>query len=810
MLIIKDTPYSTDKAFPDYPFELSDFQKHSIDAIDNSNHVLVCAPTSSGKTLVAEHKIRNRSKGKKIIYTTPIKALSNFIFNELTHKYPDISFGILTGDIKYNPDADCIVMTTEILRNLLYNKKIKTDKLQLTVELDVYTDVDAIIFDEVHYITNKERGRVWEESIILLPQHIQLIMLSATIERPELFGNWLSSIKTQDVTLAMTNKRIVPLKHYAFMGFLKSIDKLEKRDFKGIEAYDKTLVCIMDEHANFNPSIYDKIKELKKNYFKFISNKSIFNDLVQFLKIKDLLPTIIFTLSKKKCESYAKLVTVSVNDTTEQLESLAIFDKELRKSDHYEHLIKLDEYAKIKTLVQKGIAYHHSGVYHVFKEIIEKMLCYDIDGKKHSFIKILFATETFAVGINIPVKATCYTGLSKFSEGNFRLLKPHEYKQMSGRAGRRGMDKLGYSILLPNLYDLPTQSEMTEILMGKSQIIYSRFVPNFQFILKLILTGKDQIGPFIKSSLLNREIVEEEKHLTMEMETVHIPNRDYSKCVEYEELLNPRLDGFIKLSQKMIKKNRKLADGIKNELGFNALYEDYKVDKETIEYRDNLQNNLNKNNGYIDSCILKIITLLKDTQYIIANSNIPDYQNLQPPDISIKGIIASQINECNEIIFTELIMNNYLDNLQGAEIVAILSLFIQSKSNTDETPSIEGLIIPSHLKPHIKALLDISTCFENRMNDHKLYIDIDWSLSLNSIDYMYEWASGADFNTLIQKYGLFPGNFVKDVIKINNIVQDVIKMAGILENPALVSAASNIEQTIIRDCVNMESLYVKV
>ena len=284
----------------------------------------------------------------------------------------------MTGDIKYNPDADCIVMTTEILRNLLYNKKIKTDKLQLTVELDVYTDVDAIIFDEVHYITNKERGRVWEESIILLPQHIQLIMLSATIERPELFGNWLSSIKTQDVTLAMTNKRIVPLKHYAFMGFLKSIDKLEKRDFKGIEAYDKTLVCIMDEHANFNPSIYDKIKELKKNYFKFISNKSIFNDLVQFLKIKDLLPTIIFTLSKKKCESYAKLVTVSVNDTTEQLESLAIFDKELRKSDHYEHLIKLDEYAKIKTLVQKGIAYHHSGVYHVFKEIIEKMLCYNI------------------------------------------------------------------------------------------------------------------------------------------------------------------------------------------------------------------------------------------------------------------------------------------------------------------------------------------------------------------------------------------------------------------------------------------------
>ena len=337
--------------------------------------------------------------------------------------------------------------------------------MQLTVELDVYSDVDAIIFDEVHYITNKERGRVWEESIILLPQEIQLIMLSAT-EKPELFGNWIASIKNRDVTLAITDKRIVPLKHYLFMGFLKSIEKVEKRDFKAIETYDKSLMCIMDEHKNFNPVHYDKIKQLKRNYYKFISNKAIFNDLVNFLKLKNLLPSIIFTLSKKKCEQYAKLVTVSLNDSEEQSEALTMFDRELRKTDNYKYLIEMEEYHQIKSLVQRGIAYHHSGVYHVFKEVIEKMLCYqDKDGKKRCLIKILFATETFAVGINIPVRATCYTGLSKFSEGNFRLLKPHEYKQMSGRAGRRGMDTQGYSILLPNLYNLPTHNEIIEMLI---------------------------------------------------------------------------------------------------------------------------------------------------------------------------------------------------------------------------------------------------------------------------------------------------------------------------------------------------------
>ena len=230
-VIIKNNEYKGENLFNEYSFELSDFQKHSIDALENNHNVLVSAPTASGKTLVAEHIIRKNSKlnidkQHQVIYTTPVKALSNFLYNDFVEKFPDISFGIMTGDIKFNPEADCVIMTTEILRNLLYNKKIKTDKMELTIEIDVYNNVSGVIFDEVHYIGDSHRGRVWEETLILLPPKIQLVMLSATIEKPEIFAKWVANVKDIPVTLAVNEKRIVPLKYYILFLIVLEISKL--------------------------------------------------------------------------------------------------------------------------------------------------------------------------------------------------------------------------------------------------------------------------------------------------------------------------------------------------------------------------------------------------------------------------------------------------------------------------------------------------------------------------------------------------------------------------------------------------------
>ena len=210
-----------------YPFELSFFQKAAVTAIQKGDSVLVTAHTGSGKTLPAEYGIEYWvSKGKKVVYTSPIKALSNQKFHEFTDKYPEISFGLLTGDIKYNPEAEVLIMTTEILRNTLFQKTIlSTNQTEtssaLQFDMDLQSELSCVIFDEVHYINDQSRGKVWEEAIMMLPNHVQLIMLSATIDTPTNFATWVEQQNpTKQVWLCSTNTRVVPLKHYMYLSLI--------------------------------------------------------------------------------------------------------------------------------------------------------------------------------------------------------------------------------------------------------------------------------------------------------------------------------------------------------------------------------------------------------------------------------------------------------------------------------------------------------------------------------------------------------------------------------------------------------------
>jgi antiviral helicase SKI2 len=221
-VIIRNEKYDGDCKFETSSFELSDFQKWAIDAFENGKNVLITAHTGSGKTYPAEHAImKSVLMGKKIIYTSPIKSLSNQKYNDFQNKFKYASVGILTGDIKYNPEGNVLIMTTEILRNLVLYKKIKDTKTGLDIELDIETEIGCVIFDEIHYINDIDRGHVWEETLILLPKNIQLIMLSATIYNPEWFCNWLCDIRERDIILTSTNNRvgdqITPIKWYEYI-----------------------------------------------------------------------------------------------------------------------------------------------------------------------------------------------------------------------------------------------------------------------------------------------------------------------------------------------------------------------------------------------------------------------------------------------------------------------------------------------------------------------------------------------------------------------------------------------------------------
>ena len=817
-LFIKNEPYTGSCVFSEYPFPLSDFQKHSIDALENNQNVLVSAPTASGKTLVAEHMIRKNSKlnidkQHQVIYTTPVKALSNFLYNDFVHKFPDISFGIMTGDIKFNPEADCVIMTTEILRNLLYNKKINTDKMELTIEIDVYNNVSGVIFDEVHYIGDSHRGRVWEETLILLPPKIQLVMLSATIEKPEIFAKWVANIKDVPVTLAVNEKRIVPLNYYLYTSFLPKLEKLNKTEEQetNINLFSNKLTLLMDHTNKFNNNLYDISKKTKKNFHQFVSSKAVFNDLALYLRDNNLLPSIVFTLSRKKCELFASQLNVVLNTQEEQSEVMNIFESKVHKCFNYKQITEMKEYSEIKQLVSKGIAYHHSGVYHIFKEIIEMLMAHkNKDGKAQPLIKLLFATETFAIGINIPVKSISYTGLSKYSEQGFRYLHPHEFKQMSGRAGRRGMDTQGVAILLPNLYDLPQANEMKCIMSGHNQLIKSQFIPNFQFLLKLILTGNNQIMRFIKQSLLHSEI--DKTNLTLQDKLTNYKISDIdTKIVEFFDNIQTLEEKLtMKISQKERKRIQRELSNTKEEKFYKqhcSAYQKYTILKR--EYNQ-IQNDITNNQSYLHSIIIEILSYLQRTNYIVRNISIEDYENIENIHITTKGIVASQINECNEILLTEMISEGYLNNLSKEEICVVLSMFIDSKLNDgNEEYEPNSLDISRNVKNKMYEIVALKDNIIYDLSKDLHQLDISWELYLNMAQVVNDWVLGFTPNQITSKYDIYIGSFVKDIIKLNNIVQNVMTSAEIFENYELQSTCSQIESILVRDIVNMDSIYLK-
>ena len=228
--------------FSQFPFPLSAFQKYAIEGIIKKNHVLVTAHTGSGKTLPAEFAIKYfTGQNKKVIYTSPIKALSNQKFYEFSQKFPDISIGLFTGDIKINPEADVLIMTTEILQNTLFNHihGVKHDKTMM-FQMDFETELAAVVFDEVHYINDEDRGQVWEKTILMLPDHVQMVMLSATLDKPDLFAKWIEdSHKNKQVVLCPTTHRVVPLTHYGFATMGEhDFNKIKDKSLK-IKVYDK-------------------------------------------------------------------------------------------------------------------------------------------------------------------------------------------------------------------------------------------------------------------------------------------------------------------------------------------------------------------------------------------------------------------------------------------------------------------------------------------------------------------------------------------------------------------------------------------
>ncbi len=538
------------------PYELSDFQKYAIEAIVEGHHVLTTAHTGSGKTLSAEFAIQHFvSQGKKVIYTSPIKALSNQKYYEFTRKYPHISFGLLTGDIKANPDAQVLIMTTEILMNKLYVSSTETAIHGLDFSMDLNTELACVIFDEVHYINDQHRGHVWEQTIISLPKHVQMVMLSATIDAPERFANWIESVSDRLVYLASTNMRVVPLTHYAYVASTEALYKTtkDKAEQDVLRGRTNRLIKLKgpDEKVLLNGlKEVGEITNLMKDRDIRINRKFVLNNLAKYLKDNEMLPAIGFVFSRRLVEQCARELTHEVLEFDSKVAYTVRYECEqiVRKLPNFREYLELPEYNELVGFLEKGVAIHHSGMIPILREIVELMI-----SKK--YVKFLFATESFAIGLDCPIKSAVFLSLTKFDGTRERYLQPHEYTQMAGRAGRRGIDTVGHVIHCNNLFDTPNTTVYTQIMSGRPQSLVSKFRVSYDMVFNVLLSEGEAdietLAKFADKSMLKLDINSQTsaqsdsivaardrvKSKEMYIQTLRTPSEVISKYTDVENLL---------------------------------------------------------------------------------------------------------------------------------------------------------------------------------------------------------------------------------------------------------------------------------
>ncbi|NUM34275.1 MAG: DEAD/DEAH box helicase [Candidatus Brocadiae bacterium] len=436
---------------------LDAFQEQAIQFIEQKKSLIISAPTGSGKTLIAEYAIAKALKeGKEVLYTAPIKALSNQKFRDFGQLFGREKVGIMTGDVSFNNEAPILIMTTEIFRNAIFEDPKRFD------------DVMYLILDEVHYLDDIERGSVWEESIIFAPPHIRILCLSATVPNVMEIADWISKIRAEKIEVVMEDKRPVPLKEICY---------IEEQGMLPFEDAARTL-----------PKKLKKIALAKDWKTRTTSTQAIENILDTIRKEKHY-PALYFVFSRKECEANAFFCRKYqlLNEQEQNIMKQRVLD--------LVQAYKLPKTALKQepcTLLIRGIGYHHAGMIPALKEIVEQLFT-------EGLIKLLFATETFALGINMPARSVVFHALKKFDGVEVRKLTTLEYQQMAGRAGRRGIDTVGY--VYTNLCsDLVTQTDLKQVLKGNLGEIQSQFNLSYSTLLALYeRLGKDVVHACEKS-----------------------------------------------------------------------------------------------------------------------------------------------------------------------------------------------------------------------------------------------------------------------------------------------------------------------
>ena len=842
-----DSKYNT--YFESFSFPLSPFQKQAIQAIVDGDHALVCAPTGSGKTLPAEFAIQHfTALGKRVIYCSPIKALSNQKKYEFTKKYGDnISFGLLTGDTKTNPGAQVLIMTTEILMNKLFlietpigspltpigapltassldPSKASSSSSSLTFDIDLDNDLGAVVFDEVHMINSPDRGHVWEKCIMMLPNHVQMVMLSATLDNPQKFADWVKTTGTKDVVLCQTHKRIVPLTHYVYLtsgeGLFKKVKDKDTQS-RARASLGKCLV-IQDADGKFSENTYREagaVLRLLYDNHVFMKRKAVLNELFAHLNTESMLPAIAFVFSRKHVELCAEELTIPLLDENVDPVSYVIrgqCDAFLRRLANWREYSGLPEYETLVRLLERGIGIHHSGMIPVLREIVEFMIA-------EKRVKVLFATESFAIGLDCPIKTAVFLNLKKHDGGETpRYLLAHEYTQMAGRAGRRGLDTIGNVVHCSNLFDLPPITTYKELLSGTPQRLTSKFKIYYPMVLN-VLSHKEKARmidfvEFAQCSMLQGEIELENRGLAAEIADLEV--KVEAKDAGFAHLRTPRekLLEYVALTERLeysankkrkevemsLRRMREEFQQLEKELGYNTEF--VKMSKALKTKQQQYVSGVD----YVWKSVEHILDCLVENDIICVENGV--YRLTEP-----KGVIASRVAEIHPVLMAntcELFMG-----LSSAELAAAFSLFTDVRVSEDIRiyagfKQVSDNVLLNHMINSFNASKEDLLMCENR---HGISVP-DEDHCYDIVDYVKAWCECEDEDEcrevicqIGEEKGVSVGDFSKALLKISTISRELMGMCGASEDAEFTRFAlrlSKIDELVLKYIVTNQSLYL--
>ena len=748
-----------------FNFKLDDFQEEALFHINNGKSVVVCAPTGAGKTCIAQMAIHKALKeGTRIFYTTPLKALSNQKFMDFGAKYGTDRVGLLTGDTSINRNAQIVVMTTEVFRNMLYGTNFGSVS-------DNLKDVRYVVLDEVHYMNDEQRGTVWEESIIYCPTNVQIIALSATVANSQQLTDWINTVHSR-TELVYTDFRPVPLRYYYY-------DSSKPND----------ILPLLTPEGRLNKKIKPESKAKHFGRKGKTPQRQVAKDVVSILHKKNMLPAIYFTFSRKKCdEQMEKCSGLCLTTPDEQKEIKRIVDEYLAENP-YLYNNKHLEY------VLCGVASHHAGLLPGWKVLIEKLF-------QKGLIKVVFATETLAAGINMPARSTVISAVSKRTDSGHRMLTPSEFLQMSGRAGRRGMDEIGYVTVVGTAFQSP--EEVAELVTSDANPLESRFTPTYSMVLNLLqrfnleeakelilksfgyYTSTTRLTPLIKQQ-------EELNNVINGIKEFKCPfGRTTADMFEYNKLKNIYVEQ--RKTAKVLRKqmNKKNAENVDYVRDFEIktkelLHKVHSYQCETCKlYRKHI-----KETELLDRFQKRAMKLEKTIEYekdiywrIFLNhvgvlNKMGYIENNYPNE---KGMTTAAIRAENELFLSEIIFSGILDTLKPDELASVICAITTEDLRADVYPEIP---ISKGTRKALNRIKDI----RRRLTIIQRDFDIETPMYINSyysplIEY---WVNGGEWDELIEQIPAGEGDVVRcfkrtiDVLRqltvVPNVSQELVETA---------------------------------